>query len=604
MSAFELKRLAVDGADLSEVDTNVRAAALGTREITDALAGRFTDLELSSISEDAAFYLGRDLEASNSNPQVVIKVPTFDSQAQLQLFRLESLAASRLFHPNIIQSGEAEELEGVDYSVVEYVPGVLTLEDVLNREGWLDVDQAVGILKQIGDALAHAHQLGILHLRIHPGNILIDGNGMALLADFGIEARPELDWAHRHRAAKCPVHYISPEQINGKSLDFRSDLYSLGVVFYQMLTDRLPIDSKDRDAIRQKHLTQSPLPPHLYNSDIPPVISILINRLLEKNPNNRFQELSSFRAELAKFGKRPIDSVSIHEDSPQMVQASADQIESAGQIESAHQMESADRIESADHMESADQMESVEQMESGDAYEPDPIDLNNLPSYERREAWESPSITVIEAPVEEWSGSAALSDQTVVEDAAISLEDAREDGFIYPVLAGQAHIHNFSTQLRPIVMVVILAAAVVTGIIVLARADRFGSVNQSPLDSPVNTQRGGENQKPALPPQTPDSASMPAGQSRADQPGRVADPASNLPAPGSRGLRPPKRSVQTPSTTRRTRKPRRSWRRSTQYFSKRYRSRKLRTGRTRDVHGVLRPERDSFWINAKSQVYL
>ena len=588
MSAFELKRVAADGADLSEVDASVsKTEARGFGEIADALALRFADLVLANNREDTAFYIGRDLTAYDSQQQVEIKVLTGDPSSQLQLFRLESRAASKLLHPNIVQSREVDELEGVYYSVGEHVPVVLTLEDVLKQEGWLDVYQAIGILRPIADALAHAHQLGVLHLRIHPGNILIGGNGVTFLSDFGIEARPELDWAQRRRAAKCPVHYISPEHINGKSLDFRSDLYSLGVVFYRMLTDRLPIDSEDCDAVRQKHLTRTPLAAHLYNADIPQEISSVINRLLEKDPNDRFQEFSSFCAELDKFGNRPIDNVTIQEDPQKNVLKRADE------------MESADSAGSADEADSADQLKSADQMETVDDYGPDPIDLNNLTSNERRGVWESPSITVIEAPVEQWSGSAALNDQTVVEGIKLSLPDAREERFTYPLLASHAHGHASTTQLKPIVMVVILAAAVITGIIVLARADRFGSINQSPLDSNGDTQRRGEIQRPALPPQSskPESASVPGSQPSGNQPDGSTNPGSNIPAPAGRALRRSTRSVQTPATTRR-RKPRRRWRRSTQYFSEKYRSHKLLSGRTTDVHGVLRPKRDSVWINA------
>lgn len=270
-------------------------------DISEALSTRFDSLSRVSACGVALFYLARDLRNGAAGRLVMLKVVTGDVSAQrLSLFHLEAASAQRLSHRNILKAGPPEELNGVHFSVLEHRPQAETLRQLIDREGWLDPRLAIGLIHQIADALEYAHGLNVLHLTIQPENILIDPDGVALLTNFGLQNRDDLAWAQLERSSHCPIHYASPEQAGGKPLDARSDLYSLGVTLYQMLTDRLPVDSEDAVSVRQKHLAQPPIPPHLYRPDIPLPLSAAVTCLLEKDPGRRFQNIASLRAGLDK----------------------------------------------------------------------------------------------------------------------------------------------------------------------------------------------------------------------------------------------------------------------------------------------------------------
>ena len=152
---------------------------------------------------------------------------------------------------------------------------------------------AAGVADQIASALDHAHQTGVLHLALQPECILIEPDGWVTVADFGIEA-PLVSLCSR--GSRAP--YASPEQLMGKAIDHRSDLYSLGVVLYQMLTDRTPFDSNDADYVRQKQGSFTPSPPHLISMDVPESVSNVVMKLLDREPARRFDSASAFQSAL------------------------------------------------------------------------------------------------------------------------------------------------------------------------------------------------------------------------------------------------------------------------------------------------------------------
>jgi serine/threonine-protein kinase len=267
----------------------------------EALSSRFDFLKMVSVQGNAVFYHASDLLAGPRDALVVLKV--FSGHAagrQLELFQLEARSAAKLSHRNIIQASPPQELNGVHFCVLGHRFGAETLNNLINREGWLEPKLAIGIVHQIADALEYAHRNNVIHLRIQPGNILIDRDGTALLTDFGIDGRHDLGWAHSDRSSHLPLRYASPEQAGCGPLDSRSDLYSLGVVLYQMLTDRLPVNSEDADLVRQKNTAESPLPPHLFCPNIPLSLSAAVTCLLERDPARRFQDVAQLRVALEK----------------------------------------------------------------------------------------------------------------------------------------------------------------------------------------------------------------------------------------------------------------------------------------------------------------
>jgi eukaryotic-like serine/threonine-protein kinase len=217
---------------------------------------------------------------------------------QRELFYLEAFAASRLAHFNIARTSKPQEVGGIHFCVIEYKPEAHRLRDVLSRNGWLEIDAACAIADQMAGALDGAHALGVLHLQLSPDCVLIEPNGWATVSGFGIEAAPQLGWAHRERAGRLAAAYASVEQASGAACDARSDLYSLGAIFYEMLTDRVPFDSDDQAYVRERQLQFRPAPPHLISAEVPESVSEVVMRLLEKDGENRFQSAAEFQTAL------------------------------------------------------------------------------------------------------------------------------------------------------------------------------------------------------------------------------------------------------------------------------------------------------------------
>ncbi len=262
--------------------------AIGIRRVSAALAGRFTVLKQLAGSESAEFYLARPV--SSGQGEVKIKVLTPRAACDFRrrdLFRLEARAASKLDHGSIVRTSEAVEIDGINLCAIEHRPWVETLRDLLHRRGWLDLDHAARIINQIASAVSHAHKSGVLHLRLAPENILIEPNGHVLVTDFGIDAADEMAWAHRERSHGLTASYMSVEQILDQPLDHRSDIYALGLLLYEMLTDRVPFDSRDADYLKRQRVIHSPLPPHILSTGVAPAVSDIVMDLLEREPARR-----------------------------------------------------------------------------------------------------------------------------------------------------------------------------------------------------------------------------------------------------------------------------------------------------------------------------
>ena len=262
--------------------------AVGIRRVSAALAGRFTVLKQLAGSENAEVYLARPI----SSGQGLVKIKVLTPRAacdfmRRELFRLEARAASKLDHGSILRTSEAVEIDGVNLCVIEHRPWVETLRDLLHRRGWLDLDHAARIINQIASAVSHAHKSGVLHLKLAPENILIEPNGHVLITDFGIDAADEMAWAHRERSHGLPPGYMSVEQMLDQPLDHRSDIYTLGLLLYEMLTDRVPFDSCDAEYLKRQRATHLPLPPYILSTGVAPAVSDIVMDLLERDPEKR-----------------------------------------------------------------------------------------------------------------------------------------------------------------------------------------------------------------------------------------------------------------------------------------------------------------------------
>lgn len=198
-------------------------------------------------------------------------------------FQREAKAAARITHPNIVNVFDVGVAEGRHYIVMEYVPG-RTLKERIKEEGSVPAAQALEIARQIAGALAQAHANNLVHCDIKPHNILVMPDGNVKVADFGIARAVTESTMTYNDNIMGSVHYFSPEQARGTIITPKSDVYSLGVVLYEMLTGRIPFDGNTAVSIARKHLEEEAPPVRSVVPNIPPVVEALVTRMMAKEP--------------------------------------------------------------------------------------------------------------------------------------------------------------------------------------------------------------------------------------------------------------------------------------------------------------------------------
>jgi serine/threonine protein kinase len=219
-------------------------------------------------------------------------------------FRREAQAAAGLTHPNIVAIFDRSEWDGTPYIAMELVDGK-TLKELVTERGPLPPDIAIGLTEQILRALGYAHRRGIVHRDIKPQNVILDGDGQAKVADFGIARAGDTSEMTETGAIVGTVQYLSPEQAEGRPVDRRADLYSVGVVLYELLTGRVPFDGEAPISIAIKHINEHPVPPGQLRPGIPPAVEAVVMQALEKDPARRFQSAEEFIAALERARHAP-----------------------------------------------------------------------------------------------------------------------------------------------------------------------------------------------------------------------------------------------------------------------------------------------------------
>jgi len=251
------------------------------------LGGRYQLEERIGGGGMAIVYKAKDLLLHR---QVAVKVlrPQFGVDDDfVNRFRREAQAVASLSHPNVVSVYDVGEDEDIHYIVMEYIDGS-TLKDVINTQGALPVAEAVRIAVQVCDALDHAHQNKIIHRDIKPHNILIGSNGRVKVTDFGIARAVTAATITHTNSVLGSVHYFSPEQARGGYAAEKSDIYSLGIVLYEMVTGKLPFSGDSPITVALKHL-QEPLPePRQIRPEIPQSVENIILRALAKDPFQRY----------------------------------------------------------------------------------------------------------------------------------------------------------------------------------------------------------------------------------------------------------------------------------------------------------------------------
>src|ERR671917_2500429 len=210
----------------------------------------------------------------------------------VERFRREASSAASLQHPNVVQVFDRGEWDGTYYIAMEFLEG-RNLKQVVRDHGALDPALAVSIVSQILRAARFAHRRGIVHRDIKPHNVIVDEEGRAKVTDFGIARAGASDMTETG-SIMGTAQYLSPEQAQGHPVDARSDLYSIGVVLYELLTGAVPFDAESPVTIALKQVSEEPVPPRVRNPAVPPALEAVVMRALRKDPAERYQDADQF----------------------------------------------------------------------------------------------------------------------------------------------------------------------------------------------------------------------------------------------------------------------------------------------------------------------
>ena len=262
------------------------------------LDNRYRIVDKIGVGGMADVYLGEDTLLGR---QVAIKVlhANFANDDEfVTRFKREAQAAGKLNHPNIVNMYDVGFDQDLHYIIMEYVNGE-TLKEYITRHGRLSIDEAVKFTIAIAEGLEHAHTMGIVHCDIKPHNVIITQTGRVKVTDFGIaRAMNATNTVMYTNSILGSAHYLSPEQASGKPVDGNTDIYSLGVVLYEMLTGRVPFEGETPIAVALKHVREKVAPPTRYNPSIPPLLEAVVMKALSKNPSDRFESISDMISDL------------------------------------------------------------------------------------------------------------------------------------------------------------------------------------------------------------------------------------------------------------------------------------------------------------------
>src|SRR3954466_685184 len=263
--------------------------------------GRYRIVRKIGAGGMADVYLAEDQELGR---RVAIKILNgrHANDAQfIERFRREAKNAAALNHPNIVSIYDRGEAEDTYYIAMEFLDG-RTLKELIVSRGAAPINVAIEYARQILSALRFAHRHGIVHRDIKPHNVLVDAEGRVKVTDFGI-ARAGTSQMTETGSIVGTAQYLSPEQARGGEIDQRSDLYSLGIVLYELVTGKTPFEGDTPVEIAMKHLSATPQKPSELRSDIPPELDMVIMRALAKDPDERYQSADEMESDLERVAR-------------------------------------------------------------------------------------------------------------------------------------------------------------------------------------------------------------------------------------------------------------------------------------------------------------
>lgn len=260
-------------------------------------------------------YRAVDIRTGHSVAVKILKSEYNSDKEFLERFQREAQAASLMSHHNLVNLLDVGVEGEYRYLVMEYVSGN-TLKDIIRQKGRLNYQTAIQITIRILSALQHAHDSGIIHRDIKPQNVLIHSDGHVKVADFGIARMTGSATIGKGDTVVGSVHYSSPEQVSGSVVEATSDLYSTGVVLYEMLTGRVPFTGETPVAVAMQHIKDAPPPIADFAPETPPALVAVVMKALEKDPKKRFQSAREMADALMKAKTGRLDPASIAPESP------------------------------------------------------------------------------------------------------------------------------------------------------------------------------------------------------------------------------------------------------------------------------------------------
>src|SRR5436190_12250578 len=288
---------ATTGADQDERRSRAAPVGLAASLIGTVLSGRYRLESKLGSGGMSTVYLARDETLERWVAVKVLHREISDQPDQLERFRREARAVAQLSHPNVVAVIDAGEDGGYPYIVFEYVPGE-TLKARIDSVGRLPLDEAAAYAIEIGRGLAAAHAQRLIHRDVKPQNVLIDAEGRAKVTDFGIARSLESDGLTKTGRVLGTTDYVSPEQAMGHDVDPRSDIYSLGVLLYEMLTGEPPFKAETVVGVAMKHVNEPMPDTQTHRRDASAALARVVENATSKDPGKRYRDMNEMLAEL------------------------------------------------------------------------------------------------------------------------------------------------------------------------------------------------------------------------------------------------------------------------------------------------------------------
>ena len=266
-----------------------------------SMIGRYLTLSRVGVGGMGVVYRAHDTELNRTVALKVLPPQLCQHSEYLKRFRTEAQAQARLNSPHIITLFELMEHPAGEILVLEYVEGE-TLENRLRHYGPLSISEAIRVFDQALRGVEHIHQRGVVHRDLKPSNIFITRDGAIKLMDFGVARLIDNHDPSQNGIMVGTLLYISPEQINGRETDCRSDIYTLGVSLFEAVTGRLPFERRSDYALMHAHVQENPPSPKEFQRRLPRELESVILKAMEKDPNRRFQTATEFRTALLGLG--------------------------------------------------------------------------------------------------------------------------------------------------------------------------------------------------------------------------------------------------------------------------------------------------------------